>query len=255
MRPLPDCDTALNTFVRVIGEVFPAGLVSVLLHGSYVFDDLAPGYGDLDFVAVVADDVREEQCVALVDARARLRAEAPAPFGGMIEGAFLPRRMLDPAVAGDAFWWGTSGDRRWEKSLLGWFVLEVIRERGEVIFGADVRTEIPPAAEQDLLGEVRTACETAMAHGKGGSTHSVDWLLTAARMLYWLRERRLSSKSEAADWASSHARGGWRELLPRAKMLRLYPEAAAEPGAAQWLESLTPTIQEAWAEVQREAGN
>ena len=95
-------------------------------------------------------------------------------------------------------------------------------------------------------------CQTVWTKARGGDLHSVDWLLDAARQLLWLREGRLSSKSEAADWGYRHARGAWREHLPRAKRLRLTPALALSPESRQWLDSLTAAIREARDEFARE---
>ena len=81
----------------------------------------------------------------------------------------------------------------------------------------------------------------------------MDWLLTAARLIMWLREDgRLSSKSDAADWGYVHATGVWRERLPRAKQLRNCPGQAEEPETQAWLGSLSEPIQEACTELEYE---
>jgi len=120
-----------------------------------------------------------------------------------------------------------------------------------VIWGEDVRSEIRTASFEDLIQDVRTGFLGRRADGLGGTLHSVDWLLTTARMLLWLREARLSSKSEAADWGYRHIRGTWREYLPKAKELRLNPSMADSPDAKRWLEELTGPIQEAFDELER----
>jgi hypothetical protein len=99
-----------------------------MLYGSACFEDLAPGYGDLDFLAVVSGELSEADIDGLVRLRRPLRAGEQGILGQMLEGAFLPRAMLDPSVHGRACWWGTSGERPWDLSQLGWLVLHVIRE-------------------------------------------------------------------------------------------------------------------------------
>jgi len=251
---LPDrkLSSALDLFLGILRRELGARLISVILYGSIVFDDLAPGYGDLDFLAVVDGDLSEDDRARLIEARKPLRSGEHGLLATMIEGAFLPRRMLDPAVTGSALWWGTSGERPWNRSKLGWFVLHVIRERGLVIYGEDVRAEIPPASRENLFEDLKTACRALPAHDLAGDLHCIDWLLTAARMLLWLEEDRLSSKSEAADWGSSHAKGAWRELLPMAKQMRLDPPLADSESGRQWLSSLDAPIRDAWREVEEE---
>lgn len=247
-----DLDQTLDLFLKMLRDFFGQRLVSLLLYGSVVFDDLAPGYGDLDFLVTVEDDLAEQECRKLIELRKPLRDGAHGILTTMLEGAFLPRDMLDPSRSGRALWWGTSGERIWDRNQLGWLALHAIRECGIVTWGEDVRCEIPVAEQDALLDDVRVACQTMRQHGRAGSLHSLDWLLTAARLLLWLREGRLSSKSAAAEWGYRHAYGKWRSLLPQARDIRLNPAIARSTTTQAWLKALTEPIQEACAEIERE---
>ena len=251
----PQLTLTLRLFVEQTQRALENRLLSVVLHGSVLFDDLAPGYGDLDFVAVVDEDLTEEDRSRLVAFRVPFRRGEHGVLAAMLEGPFLPRKMLDPARPGSALCWGTGGDRVWECNKLGWFVLHLIRERGLVVWGEDIRREIPVVTRQHLMDDVRSACEQAQQHGRGGGLHSIDWLLTAARSLLWLKEGKVSSKSEAADWGSVHAQGAWRDALPRCKALRLNPHRADTGEVKRWLDTLTPLIIEAWNEVGEKIGS
>jgi predicted nucleotidyltransferase len=242
----------LESFVNLVVDFFGERLVSMVLYGSIVFDDLAPGYGDLDFLVVVEGDLAEATCEQLAEFRKPLRGGEYGAVGKMLEGAFLPRRMLNPTLAGRACWWGTSGERVWQSNELGWLTLYVIREHGIVIWGEDIRCEIPVVEREQLLDGVCRTCRTMEEHSTGGTLHSIDWLLTAARTLLFLKEGRLSSKSEAADWAHRHAEGDWREWLSRAKQLRLNPSLADSAGWRHWLDGLAVPIGEACEELRQE---
>jgi hypothetical protein len=248
----PEVNLALELFLREIHGFFGDRLISVVLYGSITFDDLAPGYGDLDFLAVIRDEVSDDDCARLREMRSPLRSGDYGVMSQMIEGAFLPRKMLNPEVEGRAFWWGTGSERDWEKNVLGWVVLHVIRERGITVWGEDVRHEIPPVDRKSLIAEFSRGLLGGKPNAKGGGLHSVDWLLSIARTLLWLREGRLSSKSEAAEWGQRNVRGSWRELLPRAKYLRLNPTVANCADVKKWLETLDGPIQEAFEELERE---
>ena len=248
----PQWNLTLELFLRAIADFFGQRLVSVILHGSILYDDLAPGYGDLDFLAVVADDFSDRACQQLAELRGPFRSGEYGVLATMIEGAFLPRPMLDPARIGQAFWWGTSGERVWRNNQLGWLGLYLVREQGIVIWGEDVRPEVPQVKREQLLQEIWKICRNMEEHGKGGGLHSVDWLLTAARGLLFLKEGRFTSKSEAADWAYRHARGDWRKWLLRAKQFRSNPALADSAESRQWLDGLTIPTREASEELRQE---
>ena len=246
----PSLNLTLELFLREVAGYLGRRLLSVTLYGSVVFADLAPGYGDLDFLVVVKGDLTADDCHALAELRKPFRRGGLGILAHMLEGAFLPASMLDPAVAGRAYWWGTSREREWDRNELGWLVLKVIRERGWVIFGDDIAAKIPEPAVKDLLEDALRFCASARKFGRGGELHSVDWLLAAARLLLWAEEDRLSSKTEAAAWGKHHAQGKWRELLPEASRLRLNPSQATMPEARRWLAQLDEPIQEACSELE-----
>jgi len=251
-RPLDDSrvNLTLELFLRMMRDELGESLLSVLLYGSVLFDDLAPGYGDLDFLAVVAGDLDEETCRRLTDLRAPLRSGHYGVYCQMLEGAFLPVGMLAPDCPGKGLWWGTSGERAWERNQLGHFVLHTIREHGLVIWGEDVRPRIPRILRSDILNQLLAGCAATRDHAAPTSLQCLDFLFTPARELLWLKEGRLSSKSEAADWGYRNAIGAWRCHLPRAKLLRRNPLVAECRDVQEWIRGLEPSILEAIDELE-----
>jgi hypothetical protein len=246
----PQVNTALELFLRMLREELRESLLSVVLYGSILFDDLAPGYGDLDFLAVISDDLDEATCQRLRAIRVPLRSGAYGVHCQMIEGAFLPIAMLGPNAQGNAFWWGTSGERTWSKNELGHLVLHTIRERGLVIYGKDIREKIPTIRRADILEQLLEYCQATRLHAEPTSLQYLDFLFTPARELLWLKEGRWSSKSEAADWAFRNARGDWRTHMPRAKFLRRNPQAATYRDVHDWIKGLEPSILQATDELE-----
>ena len=112
--PDPQVNLTLELFLRLMRGVLGDAVVSVITQGSLVFDDLAPGYSDLDFVVVVAEGLPEATLERLVEARWPLRDGPYGVLAHALEGPFLPRRVVDPETAGSTVCWGTSGERRWE---------------------------------------------------------------------------------------------------------------------------------------------
>jgi hypothetical protein len=246
-----DLDHTITLFLDMLSDVLGNRFASLLLYGSAVFDDLAPGYGDLDFLVTTDDDLTERECRRLIELRKPLRDGKHGRLAAMLEGPFLPRAMLDPSHRGKALWWGTSGEKRWDKNRLGWLTLHAIHEHGIVVWGEDIHPDIPVASRDALLDDARAICQSIRQHGRGGGLHSVDWLLTAARLLLWLQKGQFSSKSEAAEWGTLHAEGQWRNLLPRAGQIRLDPALAGSADTQVWLKALTGPIQEACTEIER----
>lgn len=252
----PDANLALELFLRMSRDELGDSLLSVIVYGSALFTDLAPGYGDLDFLAVVAHDLDEPARARLNERRAPLRSGHYGLYCQMIEGAFLPLAMLDPDVRGQALWWGTSGERPRQTNQLGAFVLHTIRERGLVIWGDDVRASIPEVRKADILRQLLAGCadtrgcEETRGRATPASLQSLDYLFTPARELLWLKEGRLSSKSEAAEWGYRNAKGQWRHHLPRARFLRRNPMAAGCRDVQEWLAGLGPAILEATDELE-----
>ena len=121
-----------------------------------------------------------------------------------------------------------------------------------VIHGEDLRREFPTPARGQLAAEAARFVSTAGRHGTSGELHSVDWLLTAARMLYWLKEGELASKSHAADWAYANATGDWRAHLQKAAWLRRNPDQAQSGDVIAWLGTLDAPIQDACCELEAE---
>ncbi|MCX6376992.1 MAG: DUF4111 domain-containing protein [Armatimonadetes bacterium] len=247
-----EMNLALELFLRECVDCFGDQLVSVVLYGSLVYDDLSPGYSDLDFLAVVKDDIPEAMYSRVSDMRKPLRSGHYGVLATMIEGEFVPRKSLASPEIGQSYYWGTSSDKPRPGSSVRGLVAECIHQRGVTIWGESITSEIPRPTREEILQDLRDSMPGIREHGRGGGLHSVDFLLTIARFLIIIRENRLSSKSEAADWGRVNAKGAWREHLPMAKQVRLNPALADSPETKAWLESLTAPIQEACAELEQE---
>ncbi|HNU94394.1 MAG TPA: hypothetical protein PKM09_04750, partial [Bacillota bacterium] len=63
----PELDMALGVFISIVGDTLGDSLRSVILYGSVAFGDLAPGYGDLDFVAITDNDIAHDRGEALIE--------------------------------------------------------------------------------------------------------------------------------------------------------------------------------------------
>lgn len=245
----PLLNLTLELLLRDLSELFRERLLMVLLYGSVTQDDLAPGYGDLDFLAIVDGDLSLDECKRLRQLRQPLRSGAFGQLAGMLEGAFLPWQMLDPLRRGSAYWWGTSGERCWQANQLGPFCLQQIKVAGVVVHGLDLRAEIPSPARSELVAEATRTCRGMQQHAGEGGLMTIDWLFTAARLLCWAATGESRSKSQAAAWALTRAKGEWRNSLPQALHLRQHPRLLHDPAQLSRRSELEAAIRAAAAEA------
>ena len=71
-------------------------------------------------------------------------------------------------------------------------------------------------------------------------------------MIWWLREERFSSKSEAAEWGEANLKGEWRLDLRRCRELRMRPAVVSQKDGRDWLNGLSVSIQAAADELEME---
>lgn len=153
---------------------------------------------------------------------------------------------------GNVVYWGTRSEKRAGHVSLSPFSQLILKENGILIFGEDIRHKLDEPGKEELLDEIRKGIKTIREYGRETSSSilSVEWLLMSARMILWLIEQRLVSKSEAAKWACENCKGDWRFLLPQAANLRKNPELAHLPENKRWLESLVGPSQQACDELE-----
>jgi hypothetical protein len=249
-----EINLTLELFLRMLQSILGAELLSVYLYGSIVFDDLAPGYGDFDFLVAVQADLSEEKSGALLEMRKTLRSGQLGVYAPMLEGEFLPIPMLKQRVMGAAVYWGTRSERRIEKNQLGYFDLILLKSKGVLIYGRDLRQEFVDVSSDVLFNSIKQSIETIrkFANRTTESIHSVDWLFLIARFILWLKEGRLDSKSVAARWAYQHCRGEWKLYLPKAIEIRKNPSLGDEFPIKEWLKTLGNPIQAACDELEEE---
>lgn len=245
-----EVNLALEIFLRELHSQFGSRLLSVIVYGSLVHGDLAPGYGDLDFVAVVDGDLGPQEKAALKGMRTRLRSGNYGQVASMLEGAFLTRETLNLNTSGSGFWWGTTGERPIDRNPLGWLNSLDLRENGIVVFGADLRSQIPTPSREDIVGEISDTVRMIRREASDAGRYVVDWMLQIARFLVIINECRLTSKTEGALWAEKHAKGSWRYHLSDCSRYRRDAAYRARLGASCLSGKLARPLEEACDELE-----
>lgn len=234
----------LSLFISNIQQILGGNLIGVYLYGSALHNDLCPGYGDLDFLVILRNDLTTIEIEKLINQRMVYRTEYPDLYTHMLEGAFLPLHILQGGT-GQALWWGTKNEKIWKENQLDTFTMYTIKKQGLLLFGDSQNHQIPEITKEEIKQFLIDFVSCMKEHGKGGSLHSIDWLLLTARFICWLSEGVIVSKSQAADWGIKHLQNGWKDHLLYSKELRKDITKLRLPEYSAWLNKLDSVIIEA----------
>lgn len=233
----------LSLFLKDIQYILSDKLLSVYIYGSALHNDLCPGYGDLDYLVIVNNNLTSNEIDRLNRLRGTYRSEYDL-FTSMLEGAFLPLQLIQ-GEEGQALWWGTKGENIWSNNQLDLFTMYTIKNQGMLLYG-ESQNHIMPEISNDEIRQFLIDFSICMRkHGKGGSLHSIDWLLLTAKFIGWLKEGIIFSKSQAADWGLKNIKSNWKEHLHKAKELRKDPSKVKFSEYIEWINSLDVVIIEA----------
>lgn len=240
----------LRIFVQDLRIILEGKLSSLYIYGSALHNDLSPGYGDLDFLVLLSDNLNTEEIIRLNEQRIMYRNALEDLYTDMLEGAFLPYQMMF-GESGQALWWGSKGERIWDKNQLDLFTMYSIKKQGLFIYGDSQEHVFPEISNEEIKCFLVQFSLCMKEHGKGGNLHSIDWLLLTAKFIGWLREKVIFSKSQAADWGLEHLTSDWREHLLKCKDLRKEPAKMNHPEYTTWLTNLDSIIIEASKDLDR----
>ncbi|WP_040948962.1 aminoglycoside adenylyltransferase domain-containing protein [Gorillibacterium massiliense] len=240
----------LRNFICMLQNDLNDQLDSVYIYGSALYNDLCPGYGDLDFLVIVRNNLDESTVSTLISRRSELKLGEYGTYASMLEGAFLPISMITAGEEGVALWWGSRSERIWETNQLDQFTLYAIKHEGICIHGNFDRKLLPEIGCDEIRGFISQFISSMKLHGKGGRLHSIDWLLLTSKFICWLREGRILSKSQAADWGIANIESSWTKHLKRSKELRKEPHKQNLNEYSEWLMDLEIVIQEACKDLE-----
>jgi predicted nucleotidyltransferase len=238
--PYPDIDGLLSDLLDRVKQILGQNLVGLYLYGSLVTGDFDPEISDMDMLAVVSSDVDEAQFERLHAMHDGLEAENPR-WKDRIEVQYVSTHALQTfrteksqiaaLSPGEPFHFKDAGSE-W---LINWYI---IRERGQVLYGPDPRTYIPPISKGEYLQTVREH-----------ATMWVEWLeqpqdqawqayviLTMCRILYAIRFGEQPSKREAALWMQREY-PDWAGLVRKALVWRKGERDEGPAQQATWPET------------------
>ncbi len=217
-----------------IHAIIGADLIGLYLDGSLALGDFDAD-SDIDFVAVVTDDIPRdsERFVALHAMHERITI-LDTPWAIQLEGSYISARGLrrhDPALT-----WHPNIERgRGERLKMTdhdalWVVhRQVLREHGIVLAGPHPRDLIDPVDPEQLRSAMHAGMpwlaiflhEPTKITSRGYQSYLV---LTVCRMRYTLAHNTVVSKPVAARWAQATLGEPWSGLIARAWSGRSNPD-------------------------------
>ncbi len=226
--PYRDVNTLLLTLLESVRAILREKLVGFYLYGSLSAGDFDPESSDVDFLIVTSGELDQAALEALRAMHADI-ATSSLPYARKLEGSYIPQaalRRYDPANAMHPTigidWEFGVGQHGTNWILERW----IVREKGIIVWGPSPKTLIDPVAPDEL----RAAVCGMLRDFWQQQLHGPDWLrprdyqafaiLSMCRALYTIREGKVASKPEAADWALQTLDPKWRLLIEQALVWR-----------------------------------
>ena len=210
-----------DLFVKCAREILKDNLLGVYLHGSAVMGCYQPKKSDLDFLAVVREDMTDADKRAFLDSVVMLDAAGPAKG---IEMSIVTRDVCDPFVYPTPFilhysrmhteWYRRDPEdyirkmNGTDKDLAAHFT--VIRSRGICLAGLPVREVFGEVPAADYLDSIREDIAGAREEIAGNPLYLT---LNLARVLAYRTEGKVLSKKEGGEWALGNVPERFHPLL------------------------------------------
>ena len=217
----PDLDELLEDFTACMRETLGDYLVGLYLQGSFALGD-ADEHSDVDWIAVIEDELTPEQVGALQDLHARLFARATT-WAQHLEGSYFPKqrlRRVEPSPA--ELWFLDNGSSQLEldthcnTAVVRW----TVRERGITLSGPDPKELIDPVSATDLRAYAAWALPewTDWAKSLPRMSRRAQNLLIVSycRILQTIETGEVRSKREAGEWALETLPSEWSGLIREA---------------------------------------
>ncbi len=220
--PWKTVDRVRDLFQRLIG----IDLIGIYLHGSLAMGCFNPHRSDVDLLVVAQDALSSAQRRTLVRELLGISTDPfpielscliwpdlhpwrhPAPYDLHFSESWRTRMV--PALADDrAAIWQTS--IRLDADLAAHCA--VTRARGMVVMGAPIEAAIPRIPRTDMLAALRS---DAADWPQAVENNPVYCVLNACRMLCFIQDDTIRSKSEGALWALQVLPPCWQGVITAA---------------------------------------
>ena len=212
LKPQDQKDLLISRFTEMSKEILNDRLTGIYQHGSAVMGCYQPKKSDLDFLVVVNTVLSDEEKRMFMDRLLELDHECP---GKGIEMSIVTKDVCNPFVYPTPFllhysrmhtgWYRRDSEdyirkmNGTDKDLAAHFT--VIRSRGRCLCGLpiqDVFGEVPEADYLDSIWEDVSGVEEEIME------KPMYLILNMARILAYLKEKKIMSKKEGGMWGLRH---------------------------------------------------
>jgi hypothetical protein len=235
---------SLEQFVNKANMLLNHSIVAAYCFGSAIYEDFNNGYSDLDFFIIIEKNISEDDFQKFSSWRTELRS-SNHPYFSVLEGEIISRNAIKNDIEANTIYWGTSKDRLNRKYGLSGFSLRGLINEGYLIYGKDLRKELPYPSDEEMLNQVNFMIETVIKHAQvtNEDIHSIDWLFLISQSIYWLKTLDTTGKTNAAKWVIANCDYSWIGTLQKAITIRQAPILAKLDENKKWLKNLGEVIQ------------
>jgi len=235
---------SLKEFVNKSNIILDNSIVSAYCFGSVLYEDFHSGYSDLDFFIIVDKIISEDDFTKFSSWRNELK-NSKHPYFSVLEGEIIFKDAIKNDIESNVIYWGTTRDRLNRKYGLSGFSLRGLINKGYLIYGEDLRKELPYPSDEEMLFQVNSMIETIIKYAQvtNEDIHSIDWLFLISQSIYYLKTLEIDGKTNSAKWIVNNCNYSWIDTLQRAIEIRQSPILAKLDGNREWIKNLGPTIQ------------
>ena len=218
--------------------VLGGSLVAAYLQGSFAAGDF-DRHSDVDWLAVLEDELSDDQVAALQTMHERIYRLACA-WAQHLEGSYFPKEVLRNCTQrGRLLWYLDNGARTLIRSehcntaVVRW----TVREHGIALAGPEPSALVDPVPakvlHREVQGTIRDWGHEILANpGHYDNRFYQSFIvLSYCRMLHSLHTGRIGSKRAGAEWAKATLEPSWAGLIDRTWAGRPNPEVSVREPA------------------------
>lgn len=227
-------ENILKSYVEQVNYKLPGVLSSLYIYGSYVLGDFDKRYSDIDFIAVVSNELWRSDIKKLELIHKKIQRKFPKPN---MNGIYVQWSDLGKSPAGIKpfpYFFERKMYRlgHFEINPVTWYGLKYF---GRKLLGKDI-SELPYDINWDAVRKYDSENINSywknwiVKAGKNFCAHSlqlllsrrkVEWgVLSVSRLYYSLKEGSITSKVKAGEYMLKHAPGKFNKIINEALSLR-----------------------------------